>query len=67
MVVASGRNKRHLVPKPLHNLKAEDVAVKAQGFVQVCHLQVDVADARLGPALRKRHSGPTMREEWGFP
>src|ERR1051326_4454147 len=44
MVVAAGRDERRLVAHPLHDVEAEDVAVKGERTVDVGDLQVHVAD-----------------------
>ncbi len=60
VMVAAGGEERGAVTQALCQLEAEDVAVEADGPLEIGDLEVDVADAGAGsdwrPPLRLRHA-----------
>jgi hypothetical protein len=44
MVVAAGRDERRLGAVALHQLEAEDAAIKGQRPVEIGHLEMDMPD-----------------------
>ena len=57
VVVPARRNKRRLLPKPLHQRKPQHPAVKLQRTLKVRHLQMHMPNSR---SIRYRHSNPMI-------
>src|SRR4051812_8530276 len=70
VVIAPGGQERQLIADAAGDREAEDVAVEADGALEVGHLEMDVAD--LGAGIDRRVHAPNDRasrraRHWGHP
>ena len=68
MVVAAGAQKGGLSPPPLHDLEPENTRIESDGSLEICNLQVNMADVDPGvdplvhaPSSRRRAVWPKHR------